>query len=117
MKQRVPNEPLLYIVQPKLEPKTSYMQQLFQAKKTANRTRERKQFQQMTLEEQVQFLVKLPQPLATKCKMVTKKGAYEGFIVDFRNGHIKFQIEKGEKITIPFKQVESVSLIGLAKGN
>lgn len=113
MKQSVPNEPLLYIVQPKLEPKTSYMQQLFQAKKTVSRPRGMKPFQEMTLEEQVQFLVKLPQQLATKCKMVTKKGEYEGFIAEYRNGHIKFQIDKGEKITIPFKQVESVALIGL----
>ncbi|MCZ0756156.1 CotO family spore coat protein [Anoxybacillus sp. J5B_2022] len=124
MKQIVPNEPLLYIVQPKLEPKTSYMQQLFQAKKAANRANKleavmnTKQFQEMTLEEQVQFLVKLPQQLSPiKCKIVTKKGEYQGFISEYRNGHLRFQMEKGEKITIPFKQVVSVSLIGFAKGN
>lgn len=125
MKHIVPNEPLLYIVQPKLEPKVSYMQQSFQAKKALNRANKfeqkqihPKQFQEMTLEEQVQFLTKLPNQLsAIKCKIVTKKGEYQGFISEYRNGHVKFQIEKGDKITIPFKQIVSVSLIGFGKEN
>ncbi|WP_027408903.1 CotO family spore coat protein [Anoxybacteroides tepidamans] len=129
MKQAVPNEPLLYIVQPKLEPKVSYMQQSFQAKKYAPQRASKgkrgedeqksihsKQFQEMTLEEQIQFLTKLPNQLSKiKCKLTTKKGEHKGFVLEYKNGHVRFQIEKGKQINIPFNQIISVSLIGFGK--
>ncbi|KXG10194.1 hypothetical protein AT864_01755 [Anoxybacillus sp. P3H1B] len=130
MKQSVPNEPLLYIVQPNLEPKVSYMQQSFQAKKPrssqqtgiaewgedAQKQGKQKQFQEMTLEEQIQFLVKLPNQMSRiKCHLVTRKGEYKGFILEYRNGHVKFQTDRGNKFTIPFNQIDSVTLIGFSK--
>jgi hypothetical protein len=136
--QIVRNEPLLYIVQPKLEPTVSYMQKSFKAQRNSSEKIEEdhrvnethlteaeqvlqehkktKLFQEMTLEEKLQFLTKLPNQLSSiKCKLVTKKGDYKGFICEYTNEYVVFQIEKGDKINIPVKQIVSISLIGLGK--
>jgi hypothetical protein len=136
--QIVQNEPLLYIVQPKLEPTVSYMQKTFKGQRNRsekiagdhrnNETHlteteqvlkeheKTKLFQEMTLEEKLQFLTKLPKELSSiKCKLVTKKGDYKGLICEYTNEHVVFQIEKGDKMNIPVKQIVSVSLIGLGK--
>ncbi|MBA2874951.1 CotO family spore coat protein [Thermaerobacillus caldiproteolyticus] len=136
--QVVRNEPLLYIVQPKLEPTVSYMQKSFKEEKKSSEKVEKddrihetdlkdveqffqenvktKLFQDMDLEEKLQFLTTLPNQLSSiKCQLATKKRNYKGFICEYKNEHVIFQTEKHDKVNIPVEQIVSISLIGLGK--
>jgi hypothetical protein len=144
----VENIPLLYIVQPKLSPAITNMQQsiLINHKRTKNSQLEKnhvtqdaqpekgessanqvvqletgkdmkkkkkfKQFQDMTIEEQVIFLVNLPSKLQSiQCVITSKNTKYYGSILDYRDGVVSIshsnhptllplKIEEIEKITI-----------------
>ena len=130
MKRRdiVENEPLLYIVQPKLERAIAYMQQTFKSKATIeqsewgngeivqeNQTRQQeKQFQQMSLEEQLSFLASLTEPHShMRCKLVSKGGEKEGIIRKYDGTEITIDTVSGTFV-IPRKEVVSVTLIGLS---
>jgi hypothetical protein len=129
----VENEPLLYIVQPKLERTVAYMQRTFQSKAAVKQKPERKsewesdeivqenlnqqqekQFQQMSLEEKLSFLANLPAPLShMKCKLVSTDGEKEGLIRKYDGTEITIDTASGT-FAIPRKEVVSVALIGLS---
>ncbi|SFA42992.1 hypothetical protein SAMN05192569_100545 [Parageobacillus thermantarcticus] len=122
----VENEPLLYIVQPKLDRVVAYMQRTFQSRAAVGqRTRseelaeknldqqQEKQFQQMSLEEQLSFLANLPAHLSNiKCKLISTNGEREGIIRQYDGMEIVMDTAFGEAV-IPRKEVVSLALIGL----
>jgi hypothetical protein len=136
MKRRdmVENEPLLYIVQPKRERVVSHMQRTFKSKAiTKQRTehenewereelaqenldqQQEKQFQHMSLEEQLSFLSNLPTNLSNvKCKLISKDGEREGIIRKYDGKEIIMDTAFGE-VVIPRKEVVSLTLIGLSE--
>jgi hypothetical protein len=124
----VPNSPLLYIVQPKLEQAVTYMQGTFighteKAKKqTAKETKrelretfETKDFQEMTLGEKLNFLANLPAHLSNiKCSLITDNKNYEGYIIGYKDKQVVFQTAKDRKrVTISRENIVSLTLIGL----
>jgi hypothetical protein len=131
MKRRdmVENEPLLYIVQPKLERVVSYMQKTFKSKKAVEKKmghenewgheeivqEQEKQFQQMSLEEQLSFLANLPEHFSNiKCKLVSTDGEREGIIRKYDKTEIIMDTAFGE-VVIPRKEVVSLTLIGFSE--
>jgi hypothetical protein len=131
MKRRdmVENEPLLYIVQPKRERVVSHMQKTFKSKKAVEKKTEHenewgheeivqqqeKQFQQMSLEEQLSFLANLPEHLSNiKCKLVSTDGEREGIIHKYDKTEIIMDTAFGE-VVIPRKEVVSLTLIGFSE--
>ncbi|WP_044748659.1 CotO family spore coat protein [Aeribacillus alveayuensis] len=124
--QAVPNSPLLYIVQPKLEQAVTYMQETFightkKAKKLTERelrkTFETKDFQEMTLGEKLNFLANLPAHLSKiKCNLIVDNKNYEGYIVEYKDKQVIFQTAKDNKrVTIPLEKIVSLTLIGLGE--
>jgi hypothetical protein len=129
----VENEPLLYIVQPKLERTVAYMQRTFKSKAAVEqqtkqksewksgeivqenlKPQQEKQFQQMSLEEKLSFLASLPAPLShMKCKLVSIDGEKEGIIHKYDGKEITIDTVSGTFV-IPRKEVVSVTLIGLS---
>jgi hypothetical protein len=130
----VENEPLFYIVQPKRERVVSYMQRTFKSKaiieqKTEHENeweheelgqnnldqQQEKQFQQMSLEEQLSFLANFPTHLSNvKCKLVSTDGEREGIIRKYDGTEIVMDTAFGE-VAIPRKEVVSLTLIGISE--
>jgi hypothetical protein len=122
----IENKPLLYIVQPKLDRVVAYMQRTFQSRAAVGqRTRseelaeknldqqQEKQFQQMSLEEQLSFLANLPAHLSNiKCKLVSTNEEREGIIRQYDGTEIVMETAFGRAV-IPRKEVVSLALIGL----
>lgn len=122
----VENKPLLYIVQPKLDRVVAYMQRTFQSRAAAGQKvrskgfdeknldqQQEKQFQQMSLEEQLSFLANLPAHLSNiKCKLISTNGEREGIIRQYDGTEIIIDTVFGEDV-IPRKEVVSLALIGL----
>lgn len=117
----VENEPLLYIVQPKRDRAVAYMQRTFQSSAAVGQRtgseelaeQQEKQFQQMTLEEQLSFLANLPAHLSNiKCKLISTNGEREGIIRQYDGMEIVMDTAFGEAV-IPRKEVVSLALIGL----
>ncbi|MED4971420.1 hypothetical protein P9755_17200, partial [Parageobacillus toebii] len=74
-----------------------------------------KQFQQMSLEEQLSFLGNLPEHLANiKCKLVSTDGEREGIIREYDKTEIIMDTAFGE-VAIPRKEVVSLTLIGFSE--
>ena len=133
--QAVPNSPLLYIVQPKLEQSVTYMQKTFightekikkqteepqSVKETERDLRETfktKDFQEMTLGEKLNFLSNLPAHLSNiKCSLVMDNKNYEGYIVGYKDKQVIFQTAKERKrVTIAEENIVSLTLIGLGE--
>jgi|GEM_PF-722929 len=131
--ETVLNVPLLYIVQPRLEPTVSHMQMSYREntqkgevklkatpgfdKEIERRTvrNEFKQFQEMELDEQLRFLANLPNRLAhLKCKLVTKNGEYEGILRGYDRDVVLFlDIANDKQLEISVQQIVSITLIGL----
>ncbi|EZP78834.1 hypothetical protein H839_03161 [Parageobacillus genomosp. 1] len=130
----VENEPLLYIVQPKLERTVAYMQRTFKSKAPVKQElkhksewengeivqenlnqQQGKQFQQMSLEEQLSFLASPPASLShVKCKLVSIDGEKEGIIRKYDGTEITIDTVSGTFV-IPRKEVVSIALIGLSR--
>jgi hypothetical protein len=127
----IENEPLLYIVQPKLERTVAYMQRTFKSKAAVEQNQkerqngemvqehlnqqQEKQFQQMSLEEQLSFLASPPASLShVKCKLVCIDGEKEGIIRKYDGAEITIDTVSGAFV-IPRKEVVSVALIGLSR--
>lgn len=122
----IENKPLLYIVQPKLDRVVAYMQRTFQSRAAVGQRtgseelaeknldqQQEKQFQQMSLEEQLSFLANLPAHLSNiKCKLVSANGEREGIIRQYDGTEIVMETAFGRAV-IPRKEVVSLALIGL----
>ncbi|QIZ66938.1 CotO family spore coat protein [Geobacillus subterraneus] len=127
----VETEPLLYIVQPKAMRAAAHMQETFtwtnrpQQKETTDDTEQieegeeqraffiKKEFQAMTLDEQLAFLTRLPAHLPPlKCQFATKEQSYEGVLKRCTATELTVADERGNETAIGRAQLLSVTMIG-----
>ncbi|AGT31161.1 hypothetical protein M493_04280 [Geobacillus genomosp. 3] len=130
----VETEPLLYIVQPKAMRAAAHMQETFtwtnrpRQKETgdaAEQVREgeeqraffsKKEFQVMTLDEQLAFLTRLPAHLPPlKCQFATKEQSYEGVLKRCTAAELEVADEEGKETVIERAQLLSVTMIGFVQ--
>lgn len=128
----VETEPLLYIVQPKAMRAAAHMQETFT---WTNRTQQtgdapeqvekeeeqraffvKKEFQEMTLDEKLAFLTRLPAHLPPlKCQFATKEQRYEGVLKRCTATELTIADERGNETAIERAQLFSVMMIGFVQ--
>lgn len=121
MKRLANNEPLLYINQPSLSKPKSYMQTEFDSKgerpsEHASKNNEALQtsFKQLSMEEKIDYLVKLPRELfQMKCQVSTKDKTYYGMIKQRDDQGIEMIHSGKQEVSIQISEIKSITLIGL----
>ncbi len=130
----VETEPLLYIVQPKAMRAAAHMQETFmwssrldeEQKNNADDEQDgegelttlfaNKEFQLMTLDEQLAFLVELPDHLPPlKCQFVMKDKSYEGILKKYTATELTIADERGNETVIGRAQLLAVTMIGFVQ--
>ncbi|WP_243291384.1 CotO family spore coat protein [Bacillus sp. FJAT-47783] len=126
--QSFQNPPLMYIIQPDLEPVFSSMQKAYVVKKRpikakepeqkkkkekAEREKEKKpitSFNMLTNEQKIQTLLNLPESLKhVSCHIRTKSDeTYTGKVEDYQEGYVTINSSK-----VKFEEIDSITLIGL----
>ncbi|GAA0491985.1 hypothetical protein GCM10008986_17760 [Salinibacillus aidingensis] len=130
---KMAQSPLLYITQPRdVRVQASMQEYSVYKKKTQNQKKdpeqgeekvsgeeaetklEDKKFRDMTVEEKISYLTRLPSQMPKmKCEVLTEDQRYRGLIQDFNDDTIRMRtVQKPYRVELSLSDIEDVKLMG-----